>query len=328
MRLHRLAVPTFVAIVAGAALAAPIDIPDQYDMHELAASDAAREIAQCVGAAKAEGAEKFVKEQLEPKAVGSQAQFALERGPAAAVVSGGKWACVRFSADGFPVWPVETLKGAVVAVGAAPDLVHDWRRRMLEAVAREGVARGLIVYENGAATQVNVIGDARQAYLVKYTTRYMKKGEYTPEQFHAVLTDPNIKSLVTTSTGGQAQPSRFAIPPARLRKPVEGDYVAMTGSETTANFDFTATKWKFGNGSELWMQQDGLAILSSSRSSDNGTWSVANGVVHVALAGGARYAMVLGDDRRTMLGEGRRQNKPSHEEDDGEWRWSFKVDKL
>lgn len=326
--LKAITLATLTLACAGWAQGAPV-IPDRFELKPLHDPAAAQEMAQCLGAQVSSAEiEKFVDKHRAPEAVNSQGQLATERGPAAVIVARASWACVRMSADGFPLWPVESLAGMIVPVGVPADEVAQWRRSLLEQVAEQGVARGLIVYPGGTATQVNLIGDPRQAMLVKFTTRFLKAGEFKAEEFKPVLAHPGLTSLVTQSTGSGA-PSRFAIPPQRLRKALDGEYVALPASDKTGGYAFTNTRWKFPqSGSELWLQPEGLVILSSKQSSDNGSWKVEQGVLRVALSGGARYAMTLQADEKTMAGEGRRSNKPSHAEDDGEWQWSFSLQRL
>jgi hypothetical protein len=193
-------------------------------------------------------------------------------------------------------------------------------------VAEQGSGQGLLVYPQGNATLVTLTAEPQHAALLKFTTKFMKAGEYKAEDFRTVLSHPAITGLLTESTGASSTSSRFVIPPQRLRKAVDGEYIALPASDKTAAYAFAGTQWKASNSaSQLWLQPEGLAIFSTSSASDNGTWKIESGVLHVALAGGSRYAFALLPEGSSMRGEGRRSNKPRHAEDDGEWHWTMTL---
>lgn len=310
------------ATVVGAAPSA-----NEYDLRSLAAPTAVADMQRCLGAA----ADPAAVQQFHAQAVNDDASRALQlqAGSTSAVVlaSARQWTCVPVSTQGFPVWPAETLHGLIVPVGVPGELILQWRRDMLEQVARDGIARGLIVYPSGDAERVHIIAEQGQAIYVKYTTRLLKAGEYNEAQYPAVLRHPGLTRLVTRSMGsGQGTPSRLAIPPHRLSRPVRDDFVVVEPTAPTKRFAFTATRWTFASADgQLALLPGGHVVHVSPSATGHGNWRVTDGVLHVAMEDGVRYALTLQPDQLTMAGMGRRAESGGQEEEAGEWQWPVRL---
>ena len=323
--LRGLCVPVVLA-AATAVCAAPST--NQYDLHSIAAPTAVADMQRCLGAA----ADPVAVQEFHAKVVSDDASQALQlqAGSTSAVVlaSARQWACVPVSPQGFPAWPAETLHGLIVPVGVPGELILQWRRDMLEQVARDGIARGLIVYPSGDAERVHIIAEQGQALYVKFTTRLLKAGEYSEAQYPSVLRHPGLTRLVTRSMGsGHGTPSRLAIPPFRLFRPVHDDFAVVEPTAPTKGFHFAATRWTFSStDGQLALLPGGRAVHISRSATGHGHWRETDGVLHVAMDDGVRYALTVRPDQLTMAGIGRRAEEGDQEEDEGgEWQWPVRL---
>lgn len=326
MRPRWLLVSGVLACVLACAGAAQAAVPERYELRSLTEEGATQGLADCTGQSVGAAEQFLAKTKSDPQPDRAR-QFSGEGGAGVALLARGRWACVRLSSARYPMWPVEALYGAITPVGAAPQAVAAWRRAMLDQLTQTGIARGLIVYPNGNANQFELSAEQGQALNIKYTSKFLKAESFSDEGFTAVLRDPGVKSIVSNSdTTGPAY-SRMAIPLQRLAWPVQGEYAAIEPSAAAQAFAFEGTQWaEPGGKTRLWLQTGGLAIHSSGTRSDNGTWAVDNGVLQVAMAGGARFAMHLNDDRKSMQVRGRRTVPPTHDEGQGEWQWSVRME--
>lgn len=325
-------IAALLLVAASSAQAEPPAVPDAYDLHPLNAAGAAQDIARCMNGIDGARAAAFVAEMTDPAAAGRESQLSQDGVPAVAIASRGQWACVQLSPAGFPVWPVESLRGVIVPVGAPAADVSDWRRRLLQSVASGGVGRGVIIYRGGTVTEVSVSAEPHQALRLKFESKFVKRSELDLTRYVAALDNLNTRSLRLNSQGPGPGLQAFAIPSQRLRRPLDGEFVALDPNETTENFDFGGTRWKFNQiGSEFQLQPDGTAAFTSapaqgSRTS-TGRWQVNKGVLQISL-GVVRYAAVLAGDKQTLRGEGRRPETPASEEEDGDRRWSFTLERV
>ncbi len=312
-----------VLALSPCAAAGPPWVPDAYDLRPLLRQTVADEMRQCVGPAVDEGqVRSFLAGALTERATDPTHATQLGDPAAAAVLlaAGSHWTCVPLSSEGFPIWPVETMHGLVVPVGVPVDLKTAWRRNLLTQVARDGVGRGLIVYPSGDAVQVIVIAEQRQALTVRFSTRPLGAGEYVEQQFPAVLRHPGLTRLVTRSgAAGIGTPSRLAIPPHRLLQPVQDGFVRVEPTAATRDFGFEGTRWEFGAGNATLVLGAGGTLLQAG--APGGQWQVVDGVLQLALADGACYALTLHGDGRTLSGVGRRGEERGHEDEGGEWQW-------
>lgn len=309
------------------AWASPPQVPDAYELRPLMRQTVAEEMQRCVGQAVDAGqVQAFLAGALSERAADltSATQLGDPAAGAVVVAAAGQWACVRFSGEGFPIWPVETMHGLVVPVGVPGELTAAWRRNLLAQVARDGVGRGLIVYPSGDADQVIVIAEQRQALKVRFSTRLLRAGEYAEQQFPAVLRHPGLTRLVTRSGGAATgTPSRLAIPPHRLLQPVQDGFVQIEPTAATRTFEFEGTRWELdiANGS-LVLAAGGTVMRAGTPA---GSWRQAGGVLQLTLADGTRYALTLRGDGRTLSGVGRRGEEQGHEDEGGEWQWPAEL---
>ena len=329
---------TLLSLAAVAALAEPVTIADAYEMHDVSDTDAADAMARCVGKSGLD-AKAFIAMHSRPGDI-TRSDLSTTKDAAGAVVAAGPfWSCVPFSHAGFPVWPVEALAGAVTIRGVEPAVQADWARKVLTQVAAEGEGRGLIILNTGDGLEFKVIAEQQRASLIHYTTRKVPKDEIDRARFAAVIDDPHFAGTTTTRMGtgnDSSLPAVFALPEARLRKPVDGEYVRERADDLTARFDFTSTRWQFNAKSldaVLELQADGHATETSKTGAQShkteGSWRVEGGVLHVAI-GLVRFSLVLADDK-TLTGDGRRKPftgeatmDPLHA-GDTDVRWTLKL---
>lgn len=300
--------------------------PEAYDLRPLLSASVADDMQACVGPSMAlRGVHEFLAKALANAELdgGAAAQLGHDKSPGVVLAVAGRWACVPMSGEGFPMWPVETLHGLIVPVGVPASITLAWRRDLLEQVARDGVGRGLIVYPSGDADQVHVIAEKRQAMQVKFSTRLLRAGGFKESHYPAVLRHPGLTRLVTRSTGdNQGTPSRLAIPPQRLLRQVRDDYVVVEPTAPTRDFGFAGTRWVVpGTPGQMLLRADGAVVHADGARTEPGTWRVESGVLRVALADGARYALTLQADRYTLSGFARRVEPEGHEDEGGEWQW-------
>jgi hypothetical protein len=318
------------ALAAGEAIAGPLDVPERYELRPLMQQTVAEEMQRCVGPAVEEGQlQAFLAEALSARVADlTQArQLGDPTADAVVVAAAGQWTCVPLSSEGFPIWPVETMHGLVVPVGVPPTLTAAWRRNLLAQVARDGVGRGIIVYPSGDADQVIVIAEQRQAATVKYSTRLLRAGEYSEQQFPAVLRHPGLSRLVTRSGGsGMGTPSRMAIPPHRLLQPVHDGFVQVESNEATRAFAFEGTRWEGGSAQGPIVLAAGGEVLSAG--ANTGTWRVSTGVLQLTLSNGSRYALTLRADGTQLSGVGRRVEESGHDDEGSEWQWPAQLRRI
>ncbi|MCK9689142.1 hypothetical protein [Scleromatobacter humisilvae] len=324
-----------LSLASAVAVADPAVIADAYDLHDVNDADAADAMARCLGDG-AGGVKDFIATHAR---LGDRTRSELEArtgGPGAVVAAGPFWACVAFSPEGFPAWPVEALGGAITVRGVDPSVQAEWARKVLAQVAHEGEGRGLVILSNGDGVQFNVIAEDHKASLLHYTSRKILKDEIDRTRFAAVIDDPKFSGMSTTRIGtpnDAVLSAVFALPDARLRKPTDGEYVHERADDATARFDFTGTRWQFGKGLDavLELQADGQAVETSKANNVErktpGSWRVEGGVLHIAL-GAARFSMVL-DGSRTLTGDARRKLFPGEAapdaDHDGDLRWSLTL---
>jgi hypothetical protein len=334
----KLAIAVLTSLAAVSAFAQATAIPDAYDMHDAADADAAAAMENCIG--RHVDTPSFAAAHARPGNHG-RGELTASRDPRGAVVASGPfWACVAFSPEGFPVWPVEALAGAVIVRGVEPAVQADWSRKVLAQAAREGEGRGLVILTNGDGVAFNLIAEQRRATLLHYTSRTVPKAEIDTARFAAVIDDPHFTGITTVRRGGLGDDTLsavFALPDARLRKPLDGEYVRERADDTTAHFDFAGTRWQFGDKAQdpaLELLADGLAVETSGVGNrerrTTGSWRVDGGVLHVAL-GTVRFSLVFAADQ-SLTGDGRRKlfpnepaaRNPLHAGDD-DLRWALTL---
>ena len=340
--LARLPVAALLWLAAAAvpAASAPIVVADAYDMHDAADADAVEAMARCIGGGAndvVDFANAHARPGVHARAELDARQPGIDTG--AVVAAGPFWACVAFSPEGFPVWPVEALAAAITIRGVEPAVQAEWSRKVLAQAAREGQGHGLVILTTGDGMQFDVIAEQHRASLLHYTSHKVPKAEIDRSRFAAVIDDPHFAGTSTMRMGSAddgSLPVVFAIPDARLRKPADGDYVRERADDLTARFDFTGTRWRFGGkglDAVLELQADGQAIETRKVGAQDrktaGTWRVEGGVLHVAL-GAARFSLVLDGDR-SLSGDGRRKLFPGEpafgpaQGGDGDFRWTVSL---
>lgn len=331
-----------MALVGSAAAREAVLVAERYELRPLARATVAEDMQRCVGPqTAAEQLHGFVAQALAEEGVdlARATQLTAPQGQGVVVAAAGHWACVPLSSEGFPRWPLETLHGLIVPVGVPADVTNTWRRNLLLQVARDGVGRGLIVYPSGDADQVHIIAEQRQALQIKFSTRLLPAGSYQEQQYAAVLRHPGLKRLVTRSSGaGAGTPWRLAIPPHRLFKPVTDGFVAVEPTALTRDFAFAGTQWDLaGTGGPVTLLANGTVSATQARidaktsaqpALAHGSWRVVNGVLHLAMADGARYALTLRDNPYLLSGVGRRAEEAGHEDEGGEWQWPAQLRRL
>lgn len=325
--------------MAASASASP-PLPDAYNLRSLAQPRVLHDVQSCVGqAVDSKDVTAFVAQGLAARDDNSAKSLQLSKpqARAVAVAATGQWACVALSAEGVPLWPLETLHGLVVPVGVPANVNMAWRRNMLAQVARDGVGRGLIVYPSGDADQVHLIAEPRQTQNIKLSTRLLPAGSFDVKQYAAVLQHPGIERLVTRSVdNGQGTPLRLAIPPHRLLKAVDGGFVRLEPTETTRRYAFTGTTWVFAGGQgQVHLQADGTVLMTASAkspvtdrvtpSSGADRWRLADGVLQLSMADGTRYALTLNCDGTTMTGVARRVEVNADQDEGSEWQWPAQL---
>ena len=324
-----------LSLASATVLAEPVAVPDAYDMHNVSDPDAADAMARCVGGS-ANDVRDFIATHSKPGDV-TKAGLDMRKGGIGSVVAGGPfWTCVPLSVAGFPIWPAEALAGALTVRGVEPAVQAEWARKVLAQVAQEGEGHGLIMLTSGDGLQVNVIAEEHRAVLLHYTTRKVPKDELDPKRFAAVIDDPRFSGVTTTRMGtanDAALPSVFAIPDARMRKPVDGEYLHELPDDLTARFDFVGTRWKFPGKSlnaVIDLQADGQAVEDSSGHKTTGSWRIEAGVLHIAL-GAARFSLVLAGGGDSLTGDARRKLFPGEKSldplrpDADDFRWTLTL---
>lgn len=325
-------------LATATALAEPAAVADAYDMHDAADADAIEAMARCIGGA-ATDTKDFAAARAKPGDHTRTELDARHGGTGAVVAAGPFWTCVAFSAEGFPVWPVEALSAAITIRGVEPSVQSEWSRKVLAQVARDGQGHGLVILTNGDGMQFDVIAEQQHASLLHYTSHKVRKDEIDRSRFAAVIDDPHFAGTSTTRMGTAddgSLPVVFAIPDARLRKPVDGEYVRERADDLTARFDFTGTRWRFGGkglDAVLELQADGQVSetrkVGTQDHKTTGTWRIEGGVLHIAL-GAARFSLVLDGDR-SLTGDGRRKLMPGEpsfgpaQGGDGDFRWTLTL---
>ncbi len=313
-------------------LAEPLAVPDAYELHDAGDADAVEAMARCIGGSTGD-ARDFAAARIKP-GDNTKAELNVRKGGTGAVVAAGPfWACVAFSPDGFPVWPVEALAGAISVRGVEPAVQAEWARKVLAQVAHEGEGHGLIILTTGDGMQFNVIAEQNRASILHYTSRKVPKDEIDAKRFAAVIDDPHFSGTTTTRIGNDASlPAVFALPDARLRKPLDGDYVHERSDDLTARFDFAGTRWQFAGkamDAVLDLQADGQVVETNHNRKTSGTWRVEGGVLHVAI-GTVHFSLVL-DGNKSLTGDGRRKLFPGEPALDpmransDDFRWSLTL---
>ena len=325
-----------LSLAAASALAEPPVIPDAYDMHNVAEPDAADAMARCIGGTVAD-TQEFAAAHARSGDT-TKSELDNRKGGIGSVVAGGPfWACVAYSPAGFPVWPVEALAGAITVRGVEPAVQAEWSRKVLAQVAQGGEGHGLIVLSSGDGMQFNVIAEEHRAAQLHYTTRKVPKDEIDPKRFAAVIDDPRFTGMTTTRMGNDTSlPSVFAIPDARMRKPVDGEYLHESPDDLTARFDFAGTRWQFPGktpNAVLDLQADGQAVENSNDRKTAGTWRIEGGVLHIAL-GAARFSLVLAGGGQSLSGDARRKLFPGEPSlnparpGDDDFRWTLTLKRI
>ena len=333
------------ALVLGPGMARAQEmVADRYELRAVDAPDAADGLARCTGR-PIEEAQAFLRTLLASADADKARQFGAVKDPANALLARGQWACIPLSLARYPEWPVEGLASIVHLTGADPAATQGWMRNLLEQVARSGLARGLVVYANGNAEVFELKAEQGFVGAMSISMRTVKAGNYDEGGFHAVIKDPGLKSI-TTSSRNEIQPAAgigamapggrwsFMLPMQRLRWPQDGEFVRVAGSARTALVATEGTRWATATGTRLWLQPGGLVVYSTTTSTDSGTWTLDGGVLHVSLAGGSRLALNASADGKSLVGRARRQPPPSSrplsaalEGIDMESQWTLRLDK-
>jgi hypothetical protein len=302
-------------------------VPERHVVRSLHDADAARLLKECDRGLTDATIERLLKDYREPKAEadGALAEFASRDSRFHVLVSGSSWTCLPFSATDYPIWPVESLRRTIIPVAATPttlpaapvmtislEAVNAWRRALILQIADSGLARGLIVFANGAGHAVYYTASKGRGMFVRYEGRALKAGEFRPEDYPAVLNTPGVTAVSEVSYGANRDKSRPAfstrfggIP----RTLVDGSYLSLKGNPETAAAQFGGTVWKNEGdigATELRLEKDGVAISKSAQNTSLGSWRLAGDVLRVEFNNFSFYSLAL-QENRFLAGEGRRK---------------------
>lgn len=208
-----------VLLSAAGAAQAQVVVPETLELRRLDAPDAAASISECIGQSTTAVAERFIKEGTGWFSTPGSRQLSASTGGGVVISSRGQWACIRTSPMGFPIWPLETMADTVVPVNADPVAVKDWQRHLLERIAERGTARGLLVFPNGNAMQLDFTAQAGSALYVVYTRTFVKAGDVDESSAQAVLRDPSMSGVKVSDDQDPKRPGHpghLAIPFDRL----------------------------------------------------------------------------------------------------------------
>ena len=305
-------------------------IPDRFERRSLHDTDAALQLRLCDRGLTDATIERILREYRDPKAdaAGTITEFASRENRFHVLISGSNWACLAFSAADYPIWPVESLKRTLTPVAGMPapgaaapaapvaqislDAVNAWRRALLAQVAETGLARGLIVYSNGAGYSVYYTASKGSGMLVRYEGRPLKAGEFRPGDYPAVLDTPGVSGVSEVSYGNNREKMRPAFS-SRIggapRPLVDGGYLPFKGNPETAATVFGGSVWKSEGdigATELRLERDGVAVSKSPFNTSLGTWRLAGDVLRVEFNAFSYYSMAL-EGNRFLAGEARRK---------------------
>jgi hypothetical protein len=298
-------------------LASADELPETYDMRSLDSAQVLEQMKACVGTDQDSAAlERFAADRRSSDQ--KEDEWVATTGRAAVLATNDQWACVHLTGEGHPLWPIETLKGAVVTPEATAQEVNEWRRQMLDQVAQSGAGWGLIVVPGGSAYRIDVTSEAGHPLRARYTQHFFKPGEIDIKSAPAVLAPGRLKNIMFTSPPGDK--GWFAIPVSRLHPVVDG-YVTISGNAATNDAACAGTAWAFSNKAVLALQQDHVMTMTPEKGGPvtTGSWAVQDGVLHVAF-GVVRFSFVI-DGKGRLVGTGRRP--PAFEGDDSDFqnRW-------
>lgn len=296
------------AAASGAALAQPV-IPDRFgDILEVDAPGTAQGIARCVGAPGGESIEPDLQAIAASGDSDLPREYVRDSSPGVALLTRGFWTCLPLSPARFPVWPLEVMQAVVHVASAPPQDMADWHRALLERLAQRGQAVGLVVYPNGNGLLLTFTAQPGTGMYLKYTTKFLKPDAVDESIAHAVIRPTKIGGIRIVNALDPARPD-FAghpvLPASRMAWPLEGDYVKPPPGPVNHQMVYEGTQWRNAQNTRLWLQPQGVVVLSTPRSTSSGIWEARNGVVYVKLNQGVWYSLRVSMDGLSLNGRAR-----------------------
>lgn len=315
LTLHRSSAVALAFILAGLGAStarAQVVIPDSFEqVLPVDAADTAERMAKCVGQSQPAAVKAWLEATPTSQDWNETREYAPADGKSMVISAKGWWTCLALSPSRLPIYPLEVLTGTIVANGVSKAAMADWQRNLLQVLAERGEARGMIVYTNGNAMSFEFKASANTGNYLRYTNKFLKADVVDEAGYHAVLRDPGMRGMHIYNSVDAARPDfkgQLAIPMARSFWPMDGEFVKAPAGPANTGFAFENTKWSMDKGSTLFLQPNGVSLLSTSRSTSNGTWEARDGVAYVRFDSGLFYTLRVSMDGKTM--EGRARNTP------------------
>lgn len=224
---------------------------------------------------------------------------------ASVVEKGGLWICVPMSAKRFPVLAVDTLGELAKPQGADPERLKTFHQAIARSLAETGFSRALVNYANtGNANVLFFAVSPERPGEIAFENRFLKKGEFNPDEYPLRLDDANVRSITTAGgSSGTRHDVFYRKYPARS---VVDGYLIRKGNERTRRFDFAGTTWKSANApaTSFAFQKEGVVVYRSKTGTSFGSWKTADGVLYFEINKYSYYSALL-DDQDYLNAEAR-----------------------
>ncbi|MEO6279363.1 MAG: hypothetical protein ABIP59_16285 [Roseateles sp.] len=304
-------------------------VPDRFgDVLLLDAPDAAVRIARCVGSAEPDAARAWIEARMTAPDPDEMREYAPPEGRAIAVTAKGWWACLSLSPARFPIYPLESI-AATIAVGGVPDFVlAEWHRKLLEVLAEKGEARGLIVYPNGNGLRFEFKAVPGSFAYLRFTKEFLKADKVDEAGIDAVLRDPAVRGINIVNPVDPKQPDfkgQPALPEQRIKWPLDGDFLKAPPGPVNATAVLDNTRWTFTQSTTVMLRPGGVAVMTSPRSTSNGTWEFRDGVVYMKMGTNLFYTLRLAPDGQGLNGRTRNTSRPVRADFSPPSEWKTKL---
>lgn len=305
----RRAMGAALLLLSANALAQALDIPDTLEVREITESDTLQAMRGCNPKVTQEQVDRM-RQRYAKNDVSGIGAIVHPEVRSAVIDKRGLWMCVQLSPSRFPIFSLDALIAPARPNGGDPARTKAFFQAIGRSLAETGFARALVYFGssgNGNALLYAATADRPTDFVVE--TRFLKKGEFNPEEYAIRLDDPTISGVTTTRIGSGNQVDLFM--DRHPKRQVVGGFLVRKGSERTRRFDFSGTTWKSpaSLSTTYSFQKEGVMLYRAKNNTAFGSWKVNDGVLYFDINKYTFYSAVLGDNDYLDV-EGRRSAAP------------------